>query len=96
MAKQARSRLSLATGIVVATAVLALGGLGVVLLSGTSLADQAGRPLDVPAVVVAPSGTSAPSPTPTHSDDDSLEVVEGPEPVTVDLDGHGNPDDSGN
>lgn len=86
-----------ASWIVIGTLAIVAATLGVVLASGLSLADAAGRPLDVPGVSITPmpSGASSPSPGPTSpstgqgSDDPYPEVVTAPDPVTVTLDDHG-------
>ena len=79
--------------IVVALLSAAVLVLGIVLVAGAGTADEAGRPLGVPAIAVTPGPT--PIPTPSSTADDSPHVVDGLPPVTVDLDDHGGADDHG-
>jgi hypothetical protein len=73
--------------------------LAVVLVSGVSVADEAGAPLGVEVVSVTdaatstPSSTGTPTPTPTSSND--VSVVPAPQPTEVEIDDHGGdrPDD---
>ena len=81
---------SVGTWLVVGIVGAAATVLAVVLVSGAGIADEEGRPLDVPAVSVTPGPSSTPSPTA----DDSPDVVDAPAPVSVDLDDHGG--DNGN
>ena len=69
--------------------------LGVILSSGIGFADAAGERLDVPAVSIVPTPADEGTPTPTPTNDDEPDIVDGPPPVTVDLDDHGGDRDRG-
>lgn len=79
---------SLATWIVVGALAATAIVLAVLFVTGAGTANQAGKPLGVPAVSITPGPSAAPTPTPDPS------VVEGPPPVAVQLDDHGG--DNGN
>ncbi len=81
------------TSIVVAVVACATAVLAVTFVSGLGIADEAGKPLGVPAVAVSPGPSSVPSPTPTPTTD-APNVVDAPPPVVVELDDHGG--DNGN
>ena len=76
--------------------------LAVILVSGISVADEAGAPIGVDLVRVSPTSSSTPSaaPTPEATGTDSprstngAEIVPAPTPVEVDIDDHGGDDDS--
>lgn len=104
MVNPARVRIA-ATWVILGLVVGVGATLGTILITGVSVADEAGQPLGVDAVSVHP--TSVPSPTPsvtptavptatpddnggqTEEGDDSAEVVPAPPPVEVELDDHG-------
>lgn len=79
--------------------------LAVVLVSGVSVAEEAGAPLGVEVVSVIDAATSSPSPTgtpsPTPSSSSEVSVVPAPQPTEVEIDDHGGdrpddePDDNG-
>jgi len=92
MTKAAGPR-SAGSWIIVGSLAIVAATLGIVLASGLSLANAAGRPLDVPAVSVTPTSpaTATPSSSPTASapvsgHDETPQVVTAPPPVTVTLD----------
>jgi hypothetical protein len=82
----------LAVGLVVGLAI----ALGTILITGVSVADEAGRPIGVDAVSVQPAPTPSSTPTPTPSPSSSSEgVVDPPDPIEVELgDDHGGDDGS--
>ncbi len=105
MANNVRTR-GVGSWMLIGLLVLVGAMLGVMLVSGLSLADAAGRPLGVSAVFVTPTpsatGTPSASPTPAPTggtDGDTAAappaVVTAPPPVFVNLDDHGGDDHSG-
>ncbi len=62
--------------------------LAVLFVTGLGTADEAGKPLGVPAVSITPGPSATPTPAPDPT------IVEAPPPVAVQLDDHGG--DSGN
>ncbi len=97
--------------VVIGSLAIVAATLGVVLSSGLSLANAAGRPIDAPAVSITPTAphSNIPSPSPTPpapagagagAHDGPPSVVAAPLPVTVTLDdngaeGHGGKDSGG-
>jgi len=76
--------------------------LAVILVSGISVADEAGAPIGVDLVSVSPAPSTTPSGQPTPgatrtgppSSTNGAEIVPAPTPVEVDIDDHGGDDDS--